>query len=227
MFDVIVRDLLDPRFGIRRGDRVLDIGCGGLPYPFATHLADLSLTDHSDRFGLAVPLGDRPVFECSVEQMPFDDYEFDFVYCAHVLEHTENPEAACRELMRVGRRGYIECPRSWAEYVFSAPAHRWLVDLECGVLVFREKVPAEEGNPLGLRWSIFALLERPEFRNHWDSPEMYELRTVQLIWEDAFPFVVIRASERQVRAQRPPLVDETIRRHVTARVLDAFTGAAA
>jgi len=37
--------------------------------------------------------------------MPFPDKSFDFVYCAHVLEHVDDPIRACREIMRVGKRG--------------------------------------------------------------------------------------------------------------------------
>jgi SAM-dependent methyltransferase len=202
MFDLAVREVVDPRFGIRRGETVLDIGCGGMPYQHATHLADVSLFDHRGRFGLPVPLLPRPVFECSVENMPFEDSQFDFVYCAHVLEHVSDPAAACRELMRVGRRGYIECPRSWTEYVFSAPDHRWLVDYESGTLIFREKLRIEQGDPLGLRFAIFAWLRDPEFRRHWDSSATRALRAVRVYWESSFDFVVIDQSQREEHAPR-------------------------
>jgi SAM-dependent methyltransferase len=182
---------------------VLDIGCGGMPYEHATHLADVSLFDHSGRFGLPVPLRPRPVFECSVENMPFDDHQFDFVYCAHVLEHVVDPAAACRELMRVGRRGYIECPRSWTEYVFSAPDHRWLVDYEGGTLIFREKLRMEQGDPLGLRLAIFSWLQDPEFKRHWDSSATRALRAVQVHWDSSFDFLVIDRSRRSGSGVRP------------------------
>jgi SAM-dependent methyltransferase len=227
MFDLIVRDVVAPRFGIRRSDRVLDVGCGGMPFAYATHLADLSLTDHSGRFGLPVPIGERPVYECSVEEMPFEDGEFDFVYCSHVLEHVGDPAAACRELMRVGRRGYVECPRSWTEIVFSAPDHRWLVDLECGVLVFREKLTLEAGDPLGLRFAIFPLLDQPAFRTHWDTPRMRRLRTVQLLWEGEFAFAVISAEERSGRRERPPVVPAAVRDAVVGAVFEALVPEAA
>jgi len=227
MFDVIVREIVEPRLGIRRGEKVLDVGCGGMPFAYATHLADLSLTDHSGRFGLPVPIGDRPVYECSVEQMPFEDGEFDFVYCSHVLEHVGDPSAACHELMRVGRRGYIECPRSWTEIVFSAPDHRWLVDLECGVLVFREKLSLEAGDPLGLRFAIFSLLDQQEFRSHWNSPRMKRLRTVQLLWEGKFVFAVVRADERSERRERPPVAPGGVRESVVGAVANALVREAA
>jgi ubiquinone/menaquinone biosynthesis C-methylase UbiE len=188
---------LSAELGIHEGDRVLDIGCGGTPFPLATHLADVSLTDNSGRFGLAIPRGPRPVYECPVERTPFANEEFDFVYCSHVLEHVVDPGSACRELMRIAKRGYIECPRSWVEYVFSAPDHRWLVDHERNTLIFREKSEKEAGDPLGIRYSIFAWLKDPRFNRHWNSQEMHALRTVQFLWEGSFDFVVIPRAERE------------------------------
>jgi len=217
-FDVAARPLVDRRFGIRAGEKVLDVGCGGMPFGTATHLADVTLTDDSARFGLPVPLGPRPVFECSVEQMPFGDLEFDFVYCAHVLEHLEDPAAACRELMRIAPRGYVECPRSWTEFVFSAPGHRWLVDLEQGVLIFREKLVEEAGDPLGLRFEIFAWLDDPLFRAHWEAPATHAVRTVQLAWEGRFEFLVLTAQQRRTASpyrNGPPVSNAKLRRAVS------------
>ena len=99
-------------FGIRPGDRVLDIGSGHLPMPLATDLADFAPTDDTyGRNGARLKhVEGKPLHRCSIEDMPFEDKQFDFVYCSHVLEHVRNPERACTELMRVGRRGYIETP---------------------------------------------------------------------------------------------------------------------
>jgi SAM-dependent methyltransferase len=228
LFDLTRRPLANRRFGIRAGEKVLDIGCGGMPFEAATHLADITLTDDSARFGLSVPRSPRPVFECSVERMPFADFEFDFVYCAHVLEHVQDPAAACRELMRIAPRGYIECPRSWTEFVFSAPDHRWLVDLEQHVLIFREKLPEEGGDPLGLRFEIFAWLEDPVFRRQWDSPATQGLRTVQLSWEGRFEFLVLSAAQRRRKPPYkagPPISNAAFRR--AASRLRATAGVAA
>jgi ubiquinone/menaquinone biosynthesis C-methylase UbiE/predicted O-methyltransferase YrrM/glycosyltransferase involved in cell wall biosynthesis len=99
-------------FGISPGDTVLDIGSGHLPFPLATHLADVTLEDHG-RGRAGTPfrhVQGKPVYECDVEKMPFREKEFDFVYCSHVLEHVTDPEKACRELIRVGKRGYVETP---------------------------------------------------------------------------------------------------------------------
>lgn len=130
-------------FGIKPGDKVLDIGSGHIPFPLATHLSDITLTDHGyGRAGTPFKHVDgKPVYECSMEKMPFGDKEFDFVYCSHVLEHTKDPEKACRELMRVAKRGYIETP-SRAKDIFLNSAkisnHTRYVELYEGRLIFAD-----------------------------------------------------------------------------------------
>ena len=184
------------RFRIRKGKKVLDIGCGAYPFPLATHLADVSVTDNTERFGLPIPKTNLPLYECSVEHMPFDDSEFDFIYCAHVLEHVKDPASACRELMRVGNRGYIECPRSWIEYVFHTVSHRWLVDHERNILVFREKLDSESKDLLGIQYSIFNWLKNRKFLKYWNSPQIKAVRSIEFYWEEKFKFVVISKDER-------------------------------
>lgn len=135
-------------FGVKSSDKVLDIGSGHLPFPFATHLADLSLEDGKvGRAGVPFKHVDgKPVYECSIEDMPFADKEFDFVYCSHVLEHVNNPEQACSEIMRVGRRGFIEAPAPGKDLWLNSAQisnHRWGIELKGNTLIFREYTPEE------------------------------------------------------------------------------------
>src|SRR5690348_16352149 len=87
--------------------RVLDVGSGHRPHEDATHLVDLLPEDDSERGKPIQQLG-LPLLLANVESLPFKDKSFDYVYASHVLEHTQNPEAACQELMRIARAGYIE-----------------------------------------------------------------------------------------------------------------------
>lgn len=135
-------------FVIDPADKVLDVGSGNNPFPFATHLADIALTD--DRYGRAgapfKTIDGRKVYECNIESMPFDDGEFDLVFCSHVLEHVLDPARACEEIMRVGKRGYIETPtRSKDLWLNSGPAsnHRWYVERDGETLLFTEYSPRE------------------------------------------------------------------------------------
>ena len=87
---------------------VLDIGSGGNPYPRANVLLD-AYEDTVERFH--VPLvRDRPIVYGLAERLPFRDKAFDFIIASHVFEHSQDPVAFLKEIIRVGKAGYIETP---------------------------------------------------------------------------------------------------------------------
>ncbi|MGL5792857.1 MAG: class I SAM-dependent methyltransferase, partial [Waterburya sp.] len=128
-------------FDIREKDKVLDIGSGGYPFPLATHLADFyeGMTTHRTE---ELKRDSRPFTVCSVDKTPFADKEFDFVYCSHVLEHVENPAKACEELMRIGKRGYIETPSKISDVMFNFTKipnhHKWHIQVLDNTMIFME-----------------------------------------------------------------------------------------
>ena len=77
---------------------------------------------------------------CDRDPWPFAERQFDFVVCAQTLEDLRDPLWVCGELIRVGRRGYVEVPsrleeqslgvdgRDWAGWGH----HRWLCDVDPG-----------------------------------------------------------------------------------------------
>jgi|7_EtaG_2_1085326.scaffolds.fasta_scaffold01744_10 SAM-dependent methyltransferase len=81
---------------------VLDLGCGADGLRMAQVWADT--VDHSDKY----PPG--TFFQTDACDTPFEDGEFDFVFSSHVAEHVSDPLAYCKELVRIGKRGYIEVP---------------------------------------------------------------------------------------------------------------------
>jgi SAM-dependent methyltransferase len=74
--------------------RILDVGCGVMPYrPF--------FAPHAERYvgvDVANPGAD---LEGAVEDLPVEDASFDLVLCTQVLEHCADPAQAVRELRRV------------------------------------------------------------------------------------------------------------------------------
>lgn len=128
-------------FDIKAGERVLDLGSGGEPFPYATHLVDLYPGETQHRYN---PLKtDGKIFvEANIEHLPFTEKEFDYVYCSHVLEHVESPKQACEEILRVGKRGYIELPTRLSDILFNFVKipnfHRWHVHAQGNTLIFQE-----------------------------------------------------------------------------------------
>ena len=120
-------------FGIKPSDKVLDVGSGSIPFHLANHLVDITIeNDNFGRAGVAFKHIDGiPIYECNLERLPFEDNEFDFVYCSHVLEHVNDPDKACSELMRVGKRGFIESPTPGKDIwlnIAKASNHRWAIE---------------------------------------------------------------------------------------------------
>lgn len=185
-------------------DRVLDVGGGHQPFSRADIVADLSFVVAEHRGGNEAVKGEAQQWvEANIEALPFPDQSFDFVYSTHVLEHTVNPERACRELMRVASRGFIEVPRKFTEYLAGYPAHRWLVDWVDGKLVFEPKTFVE--CPL-TSFGHSMILNDPEFAERAER-KWRHLVNVQLYWENEFAVCVsslgngIDLSNREVKGR--------------------------
>jgi SAM-dependent methyltransferase len=79
--------------------RILDVGCGPKPYyPFFAAVA-------SEYVGVDVVENPAAELRGAVEALPVDDASFDVVLCTQVLEHSDDPAQAVRELRRVTRPG--------------------------------------------------------------------------------------------------------------------------
>lgn len=135
-------------FNISSGDKVLDIGSGHNPFPLATHLADLYEGDTTHRSHEALKTDDRPFTVCGIEDLPFEDNEFDYVYASHILEHVDNPAKACAELQRVAKKGYIETPTKMTDimlnHLHKKNHHRWSVSIVNNTIIFIEYTDTEK-----------------------------------------------------------------------------------
>lgn len=112
--------------GIKNKDRVLEIGPGADPFHRSDILLELSLTEEE----LAAQRGYAEMKKFKQEivyydggRFPFKDNEFDYVICAHVLEHVENIQLFLSELTRVAKRGYIEFPTVYYDHLYNFNVH--------------------------------------------------------------------------------------------------------
>lgn len=164
------RNAREVRELIREGDRVLDIGGAEEVFPRANVVLDIvpyegrqpgMLRDEAEHF-----TADSWFVTdiCSPDIWSrFGDKEFDFVICSHTLEDIRDPISVCREMNRVAKRGYIECPSRLRECTREDatrrasgwPHHRWIVDFDSGYLIFTDKgLWAHEFNYAGPRRNL-------------------------------------------------------------------------
>jgi len=179
--------------------RVLDVGSGHRPHDDATHLVDLLPEDDSERGGAVKRLG-RSLVVATIEALPFKDKTFDYAYACHVLEHTDQPEEACRELMRVARAGYIETPSPFFEQGYNYPKpdrgwlfHKWFVWLAGnGTLVFEPKTSRTIDHFCDCRNAQFVkgVYERVDDLNRLGRVLPHECKNTVLHWEHQFAYEV-------------------------------------
>lgn len=179
-------------FGIKKDDRVLDIGSGSDPFPLATHLADFYEGRTTHRVGELVK-DERPFLKCSIENTPFKNKEFDFVYCSHVLEHVDSPAKACEELMRIAKRGYIETPTRLLDTMANITSmknhHKWFVEELKNTLIFME---FNENKQRDVKTSYFF----DQFQSEWKNPfqdlvkNNQDLFSNMFLWKDRFYYYV-------------------------------------
>jgi Methyltransferase domain len=151
-----VSDVMD-RIG--ESDRVLDVGGWWKPFKRADVVVDL--LPHETRGG-GGSIGTGPErfdestwvnFDICSGPLPFDDDEFDFVYCGQTLEDIRDPIAVAAELSRVAKAGYAEVPSLTVECAYDVDAlpntedypgyekHRWMIDLlEDDTMLFMPKL---------------------------------------------------------------------------------------
>lgn len=172
---------------------VLDLASGHNPWPHATILSDrfLEITDHRRE---EIVLDGRPFVVLDIHHLPFRSKSIDYIYCSHVIEHADDPEQGCRELMRAGKAGYIEAPTLMKDALFSwakEMKHQWYIVQIGNHLVFFEY---DERRATGVRspkWAndILSPFYRPNQDLFYPNQDLFN--TI-LEWTDRFEITVFR-----------------------------------
>lgn len=179
-------------FDIDPSDVVVDIGSGGEPFPHANYLVDLYPNKTQHRYN-ELQTNKKPFVRAAVDYLPFRYKSIDFVYCSHVLEHVPNPALACEELMRVGKRGYIEVPTRLSDIMFNFTKiphfHKWYVCKAGRTLIFIEYSNYERRDIGTNLFYLFAHSQRDNpirrmFRRNKD------LITHMFLWDRRFAYYV-------------------------------------
>jgi SAM-dependent methyltransferase len=138
---------------VQPGARVLDLGCGRVGLRALEPQLDVTGVDLQPRPDYPGPF----VQADAADGLPFDEDEFDLVYCSSVIEHVppERREAFAAELRRVGRGFYVQTPA----YSFPIEPH--------ALLPFAHWLPVSLRRPYWRfgaagEWEQISLLRRAE-----------------------------------------------------------------
>lgn len=182
-------------------DRVLEIGPGGTPYP----RADVLLEHRFDDDMALLQRGGAPSLKTSKQvvfydggDFPFHDNEFDYVICSHVIEHVGDIEAFCSEMFRVAKKGYLEFPTIYYEYLYNFSVHLQLIGYQSGELLHISK----ESSGLNAFRSVQTLFYRALELGYSDLVD--DLKSTMFIgFEWTEPFKVRRVASIDELAQDP------------------------
>ena len=109
---------------IAASDIVLDIGGWSKPFNRANYVIDILPYETRRVFHSTGP--EKEFFSkdtwiirdlSSRKPIPFKNKEIDFVICSHTLEDIRDPIHLCSEIVRIGKRGYIEIPSRTIESI--------------------------------------------------------------------------------------------------------------
>jgi len=119
---------------------VLDVGSGDNPFRRADVLVDREIGESIHRAGKELKIeGGKTLVIGDVLFMPFKDKTFDFAVASHIAEHVEDPAQFCEEIQRISKKGYIETPGPFSDFLLNESYHRWRVFKKKDELIFLEK----------------------------------------------------------------------------------------
>lgn len=133
---------------IRPQDKVLEIGPGASPHSRSDAFLELNFGAKQDQISQRggvlenANFGDKTVYYYDGGSFPFENNQFDYVICSHVIEHVVDPASFLTELFRVGSgRGYLEYPLIPYEYLYNFDVHLHFLkfDFEKKVLKYLPK----------------------------------------------------------------------------------------
>lgn len=156
----------------------LDVACGAKPFPDANVLCDLNVTPVPDRRMKTLVTEGKPFVLCDSRYLPFKDEAFDFATSYYLIEHMNDPRSLFKELKRVSKHGYIQCPSWFSEFLYKEDVHKWIVFKRDGRL-FVKSLDYRKGSRINLGFVFHKLYRLSEWQiMHAILDETFHLFTV-------------------------------------------------
>lgn len=110
--DYLTDQQLIDKFGIRKGDKVLDVGGSTKQHDILVvdTIVDIVRPEEAPYWPSKLKAKHFVKLDITKEKLPFPDKEFDFCICTHTLEDLDTPYLIIDEMSRVAKRGYIAVP---------------------------------------------------------------------------------------------------------------------
>ena len=179
----VTRQQILERLDIAKSDLVLEVGSGDNPVPRSDVLSDKFLGYTPDREGREIHIDRRPFIVCDAHKLPFKDKSFDYIIARQVLEYADDPDKLLGELMRVGKRGYIEVANGLREVLFDWDARKYVVSIDNqGKLIIRRKLGK---GPFG---DLFRKLRDPYLEKFIN--DNWSLFNYMLEWEGEINYII-------------------------------------
>jgi SAM-dependent methyltransferase len=132
-----VAQAMADHYGIKPGDKILDVGCGKgfLLYDFTLAVPGVEVYG-IDVSQYAIDNSKEEIRDrlqvCSATELPFADGEFDFVFSINTLHnlHCYDLDKALREMQRVGKQNRYICVESYRTEEEKANLLYWQVTCE-------------------------------------------------------------------------------------------------
>ena len=141
---------------------VLDLGCRD------THNRDFFKSLNLQWTGSDIN-GGESVYKCSMEETPFPDNTFAYIFCSHALEHSLNPVKAlqeCKRIMQGGAIAFFVTPYPTENQLFSMDKQHLFVlnDLQlmrlftfCGFYIYNCYIAKQKGESNEDNWNIITI----------------------------------------------------------------------
>ena len=184
---------------------VLEIGSGDNPNPRSNILVDRFIGDNTERGGDIVI--DRPLVVADAHHLPFRTGAFAYIICSHILEHMDDPPQFVRELVRVGKAGYIGSPSEIAERLFHWSFHRWYVNLVGDTLILH---PKEQEEPFG---ELFDYLYEYNPAYYFFQRSMVDLFWTEIEWQGNIKLQM--TDQSPLPLHNPTALRELVRSHLS------------
>ena len=128
---------------IKPTDKVLEIGPGATPYFRSDVFLELHYENEKERIAQSGHVGiletEKTIVYYDGTKFPFSDKEFDYVICSHVLEHVPDADFFLKELQRVAKKGYLEFPTVYYDYLYNFPEHQLFLLEKDGIINWMTK----------------------------------------------------------------------------------------